>query len=384
MTVGLALLLTAAASAPIADVPFDDDYGLVLFEVSIQGEPLSFLLDTGFDVSILDSGVAERLGLEVLETRNEAQPGGSVEMSSLSPVGLFIGDLEVEDVGFQTAPIAGMGAFIGRDFDGILGHDVLERYVVDIDFPAGRIRFHDAEGWDHTGPGQILPVTIRNGEVFAVAGIVMPWGRTVFGSFKVDTGSIDVAGLNLNFVRSSGLIGEETRELKTGGVAVGGATEGRLFRAEAFIFGKHRIRRPIIGYTVDSGGFENRDDAGTLGAAVLARYRLILDYPRSRIILEDGPRVDEAASHDMSGMLVVSPPPAFDALVVAQITPDSPASAAGLAPGDAITSAGGRSDWTLKEIRHALEQPGSLEMTIRRGDEERRVSLQRRPLLPLN
>jgi membrane-associated protease RseP (regulator of RpoE activity) len=169
-----------------------------------------------------------------------------------------------------------------------------------------------------------------------------------------------------------------------GGVAVGGSTEGRLFRAAAFIIGADRFDAPLIGYTVDSGGFENRDDAGTVGAAVLARYRLILDYSRNRIILEDGPKTGEKVTEGHSGMLVVSPGPAFDTLVIAQVIPGSPAAEAGLAPGDEVVSMDGRSDWTLPDVRLALEQPGPVDLVVRNNGESREVRLQRRLLLPLN
>jgi membrane-associated protease RseP (regulator of RpoE activity) len=168
-----------------------------------------------------------------------------------------------------------------------------------------------------------------------------------------------------------------------GGVAVGGSTEGRLFRAAAFVIGADRIDAPLIGYTVDSGGFENRNDAGTVGAAVLSRYRLILDYPRNRIILEDGPNAGDDPTEDHSGILVVSPGPAFDSLVIAQVIPGSPAAEAGLAPGDEITSMDGRSGWTLRDVRLALEQPGPIDLVVRKDGELREVILQRRPLLPL-
>jgi predicted aspartyl protease len=382
----LAVVFAVAATvAPLADVPFDDDFGLIFFEASIDGsEPITLLLDTGFDVSVLDADVAARLGLQVFDSRTEAQPGGSVETGRLAPVSLAIGGLRIDGLVLTTVPLTGAVAFVGRRVDGILGHDVLERYVVDIDYPKRRLRFRTSEGWHHSGPGQILPVSIEGSEVFLSAGIVMPTGRTVFGSFKLDTGSVDVAGLNLNFVSDSELLNSTIPVLKMDGVAVGGSTEGRLFRAAALIIGADRIEAPLIGYTVDSGGFENRDDAGTVGAAVLSRYRLILDYPRQRIILEQGPSSAENVAEDHSGMLVVSPGPEFDTLVIAQVIPGSPAAEAGLAAGDEITSMEGRSDWTLPDVRLALDRPGPINLVVRNDGESREVNLQRQRLLPLD
>ena len=155
----LALILCiATTAAPLTDVPFDDDFGLIFFEARIDGsEPVAFLLDTGFDVSIVDADIASELGLNVRETKDEAQPGGSVEMSRLAPVALSIGALRIDDVHLMTAPLRGVAPFVGRPLGGILGHDVLERFVVEIDYPRRRLRFLAAETWDHAGPGQVLP-----------------------------------------------------------------------------------------------------------------------------------------------------------------------------------------------------------------------------------
>jgi Aspartyl protease/PDZ domain len=384
LTLVLCLALALSAAEPLTDVAFDDDFSLVFLEVTVDGSPpLSFLLDTGFDVSVLDAGTAAKLGLASQQTRVEAQPGGDVETGRLAPVALGVGPLHVPDVPLITVPLAALQRFVGRRVDGILGHDPLERYVVDIDYPRRRLRLLDPAGFTHTGTGQVLPMRIDEAQIFVDAGVVMPWGRTVFGSFKIDTGSLDAAGLNLNFVRDGGLIGPDTREVAAEGVAVGGATEGRLFRAGAVVIGADAIPAPLLGYTVDSKGFENRADAGTLGGAVLSRYRVILDYPRERLILEGGPDAGRPVRENQAGMLVVASGPDWRTLVVAQVVPGSAAAEAGVAAGDEIVSMAGREGFALVDARRLLEEAGPLDVVVRREGRLLSLTLRRRLLLPL-
>lgn len=380
------LFLLSAASAdarpPLADVPFDDDFGLVFFELSLAGsEPLAALLDTGFDVTAIDRDVAERLGLQVEGLKSEAQPGGEIETGRIAPQSLRIGALEIPEFALTSAPIAGLGAIVGRPVEVIVGHDLLERFVVDIDWPHRRLRFLEPQGFAHASAGTVLPVEIRDSEPLVPAGLVLSGGRSVFGLFKLDTGSLDVAGLNLNFVRDQAIVGPETRELAAGGVAVGGETAGRLFRAEAFVLGDLRLPRPVIGYTVDSGGFENREDAGTVGVGWLSRFRLILDYPRRRVILEGGPGVERPIEEDLSGLFIVAPQPSR--LMVAQVLPGSPGADAGIAPGDEIVGFAGGAAPSLAAVRQALRQPGPVEIVVRReGSADRELRLERRAYLP--
>jgi len=377
-----AVAATSAAEPPIA-IPFDDDFGLVFFEVRIaDSPPLAALLDTGFDVSIIDSGVAERLGFRPHDVKREAQPGGTLETGHLEPMQLTIGGRTTAPLALSTAPIAGLASVVGRPVELIVGHDLLERYVVEIDWPGQTLRWLAPETPPAAVAGMVLPVEIVSGQPFLVAGLALPGGRTVFGRFKLDTGSLDVAGLNLNFVRDEDLLTDATPQLAIGGVAVGGDTSGRLFRAEALLLGDRRLPRPVVGYTVDSGGFENRDNAGTIGVAWLSRFRLTLDYPHRRVVLTPGADADRPVAEDLSGLFLIDPLDGSGSLVVAQVLPGSPASRAGIAPGDALVLWNGAPPPRLREARTRLQQPGELPLELRRGANQLAVDLTLQPYLP--
>src|SRR4029079_15610416 len=130
VNVALLALLLASAPAPappLADVPFDDAFGLVMFEASIgDSGPLSFLLDTGYETSVLNADAAARLGMKPSDVRAEAAPGGSVEVGTLPPVALAIGALRLDGVRFGTVPLTPLAGFVGRPLDGILGREPLQ------------------------------------------------------------------------------------------------------------------------------------------------------------------------------------------------------------------------------------------------------------------
>jgi len=376
----IALVLASCAALPstVTEAPLESVFGLPFVEVRIEGSrPLGFMIDTGFDISILDLDTATELSLTAEELTRTAQPGGEIEMGLLPPVSLAIGARVIDGVALTSVPLAGLAPVVGRRLDGILGHDVLERFVVILDPRAGRLSLAEPAGWNPPAHAHELRLRIEAGEPFATGMIELADGRRVPGEFKLDTGSLDVAGLNLNFVRDHALVEEDTREARGGGVGVGGSTEARLFRARAFELGPLRHEEPLIGYTVEAGGFENRADAGTIGVQVLGRARLILDYPRSRAFLCEP--FDPPPPEDLTGMVLVEPEPGV--LVVAIVMAPCPASAAGLRLGDRILALDGRAGLTLAEARALQRRAGPLRVAFEREGVAGEATIPCAPLL---
>lgn len=108
-------------------VPFDNAFGLVWVMVSVgDTDSLAFVLDTGFDYSLINASVAGRLGLDIEEPQLVPQPGGAVEVGAVSGVTLGIGGVQVGPLTLQAVPLAGLEPVVGRRLDGVIGHDVIE------------------------------------------------------------------------------------------------------------------------------------------------------------------------------------------------------------------------------------------------------------------
>ena len=59
-----------------------------------------------------------------------------------------------------TAPMAALWPLVAHRIDGVLGYDVLRRYVVKLDYRRRRLLLYDPATYRYDGPGMSLPFTL--------------------------------------------------------------------------------------------------------------------------------------------------------------------------------------------------------------------------------
>jgi len=374
-----------AEAVALAEIPIDTDLGLVWVDVSVNGsDPLPFLLDTGFDYSVIDAGVAAALSLTVSDPDTVPQPGGPVEIGLTEGVTLGVPGGELHDWTLRAIPIAAASQIVGREFAGIIGHDVLAERVWRIDYEAGMMTVYD-RSTVLSSNGAEIPVEVIAAEPFIDAAIEQPHTGPIPGKFKLDTGSTDVAGLNRNFHEGAGVLAPGQATIPVPGVAVGGETTGILYRIGAFRIGPYSISSPVIGATLESAGFENRADAGTIGGAVLRQFTLTIDYPRNRILLEPNSAYGKPTGEDLSGLWPVSDGEDFSGARARFVIPGSPAAQAGVLVGDLILAVDGVpvSELRLSGVFELLRTGAGSTRVLRigRGGEILELPVQLEPLL---
>ncbi|MEZ5426608.1 MAG: aspartyl protease family protein [Pyrinomonadaceae bacterium] len=320
-------------------IPFNNDLGLVFFKLRINGStPVWFNLDTGYDVSIIDAGLAKKLKLKVNNPKVIDVPGGSVETGDISGVNVNIDGLIVKNQPMQTTPLAALGGFVGHDFGGILGHDFINLFAIEIDYDKDLITFHNPESFQYDGKGESIPVEIIEGEPFLYLNI-LPEGRTpIKAKLKIDTGSISGLGFNKNFIEANDMPDKKQKVLDVTGLAVGGDTKNIVFKLKGFQIGSYLMKDLFAGATIDSGGFENRNDAGTFGGEILTHFSIVLDYSRKRIIFEPNSMFSKPFELDKSGLFFITEGSNYKTFKIYSLVGNSPAEKAGLKIGDKIVS----------------------------------------------
>ena len=138
----------APAPAPVTtEVPFDFSQGVPLLEVDLGGSRLARLvLDTGNNLSILDVEAAKELSLPLLESDKQTAGSGAKAFTyyRVTPPKFRLGATELSVNRMVVTPVREALQKQGVTCDGTLGYAALKDRVVQIDYPARRLRLLDA------------------------------------------------------------------------------------------------------------------------------------------------------------------------------------------------------------------------------------------------
>jgi predicted aspartyl protease len=368
--------------APVT-IPFELASRHIIVKVTINNsKPLAFVLDTGASAAIVRIPTATALGLPLEGSVNArgvgagAQAGQRVKNTRWSLVGVdgFSQPLAL------ALPLPMLPAGLGRDVDGIIGSEFIRQFVVGMDYQASTITLHDRKTFTYNGNGQTLPLEFTDSGHPVVRASVTPLGgKPIDGRFMFDTGSGGALVLHSPFVGAHNLPGPDTKTVRAIGIGgAGGQSVGRIGRVASLELGAFTIKNPETIFSADAAGsFADKSLAGNIGAQIARRFRMILDYSRSRLILEPSAAFDEPFDRAQSGMALRAEGADYRTFRVREVLEDSPATEAGIQPGDVIASIDGvaAESLTLTAISQMLAQPTTRVLMIRRADHVLRVTL---------
>jgi hypothetical protein len=269
---------------------FEPFAGLTLVPLQVAGSaPLDFVLDSGANrSSISDPLLAATLGLEVTEIGIARGMGsGAVGVLITEPVPLqsqgfelLLVPLAVHDIGARLAARA------GRELDGFLGWELFDRYVVELD-PAGRrLLLHDPSSFVYAGPGQVLPLEVKDGRAVVQGRVNVSGRKAVAVTLLVDTGS----GRYLTLITGGRRHLEPPPERdRATSVGITGATTVKAGRVAEVELGEVVVENVetawVRSFEIPATNTIPKLD-GVLGNRLLARYRVFFDYRHGRLILE--------------------------------------------------------------------------------------------------
>jgi len=377
------------ASRSVITIPFELVTRHIVVKVKINNSrPLSFVLDTGDRVGIVDTEVAKELGLKLQgEVRvggagSETLPGSMVADATWTLVGLEGFSQPVK----LAIPLRRLAARFGHDFDGIIGSEFIKQFVVEIDYHARVIRLHDKDKFTYAGPGDSLPIQLSSQGHPILEGEVKPLGsEPLKGKFVLDIGSGGPLALTSPFVNENRLLNSNLKTIRAIGLGgAGGQSNARIGRVAELKIGKFTITNPITLFSEDkAGAFASAELAGNIGQQIASKFKLFLDYGRNRIIFEPAATFNEPFDRAHSGLALSSEGKDYATFRITEVLEDSPASEIGLKKDDLIIRVNDKpaAEFTITRLGEMFEQPSSHKLTIRRGDQTLQVTLTPRKLV---
>lgn len=367
-------------------IPFEFYDGGILLRARLNRAPVTLSIDTGTSgvFAVVKTETAKRAGLVPRGGYKVGGVGGEIFVAPAYGASVALPGVEFTSRRIEVVSLGEDEEPGEPHIDGTFGGDFLKQFVTEIDFTSHTINLHDPARYRYAGAGTVVPLTIdSDGKPFISLTMTTPEGATVTGRFILDTGLSGTLAFFMPTVRKYRLIRSTKTVEAPASEEAGGEYRRRIGRAKTLQLGGVTIENPTVSYSTTGGSDDNAD--GALGMEILRRFKLIIDYTRSRLILEPNDAASEPYEEDMSGLALT---PALDAgrkvFKVSQVLAGTPAAEAGLRAGDLVTAVGGQpsSNFNLEQITQLLKKDGQeIKLTLARGSEKIETMIKLRRLI---
>jgi hypothetical protein len=355
-----------ANGATSATIPFELAENHVYVDLMLNGKgPYHFIFDTG-GANLVDVDVAKEIG--AIGGGGSVQIGGvgdTTEASSFATIKtLQAGDATVTNQVFTVMPVRkGFGLSGGMRVDGLIGYEVLSRFVTTFDYANKQITFHMPGTYTAPAGASVVPIS-QNGTQPQFACTL----DAVSSICTIDTGARDSVSLYTPFMTQNPSVVPATLSATgVNGFGVGGPEFGKLGRLQSLGFGAFTLHDVVTDYSVQKeGAFAMPFLGANVGGGVWKRFAMTLDYDKLTMTLVPNASFDARDTYDRSGLFLINP----GAITIVDVRPGTPAAKAGLVKGEVITSVNGSSTMSLRDIRETfLGAPGTVvHLTVKAKD----------------
>ena len=344
-------------------------------EGKVAGRPTPILIDSGAGLSVLSRAFATAAGLKAEGRIAVSGAGGKTTGQVVSGLTFELGGMKLRGVVALVLDLRAIERRLGRKIPVIVGRGLFENAVVEIDYDSETLTCHPPDTFRYTGEGHAARLRTHGQGLklveCQVEDLPPAW-------FQLDTGSGNTLDIFAAYTEKHDLLSKRTPQSKRLDGGVGGFAAAPVASLRTFRFADYPLgNMPTSFPNPKSGTFATRRFAGNLGAGVLSRFHVWIDFGRDQIHVEPGANIDAEFSRDRLGMHTTAD---GEELEVVYLSPGSPAEAAGLEKGTRLVGINEHRPKSAKALRDLLRSlarlPAGTELTlIDAAGEEHRVVL---------
>ena len=373
--------IQAFGQAPLTSIPFER-YGDHLFiKVSVDdSEPLDFIFDSGDGITVIDRDVAEKLHLVKKEIvlNEESVYGAIIKHNKIEIDGFLI----EKNIKVYATDLDHLEISLGREFDGIIGYDLLRHHSIRIDYDNHKFEIYDLGV--HPKKGEAIPFKLVNSIPTIDGSVVLNNDEPHPGSFFVMTGAGTTLDFNSPYSAKYDVI-HKTGEHFSYFVKSVSKNETKHYEGhvKSFTFGNHTLKDLPVGISMATSGMQaHKHVAGIIGNEILSKFNIIFDLPSKTLYLEKNKSFDDPLIINCSGMdMQLSEDK--QKVLIHQVYENSPAAKAGIKVNAELISINEKkaSEIDMQDIVQMLRKDGSIvELVIKQDGTEKSVSFELKKL----
>lgn len=326
------------ALASRTTIPFRLSGSHIFIQIRINGsEPLDFIFDTGAASTVVNQRRVKGLKLSSDGyTPIRSSKGPSLAYYSRNSQ-LGMGEVLLEKVKVVHLPLDHLEDVLEKGVDGIIGHDLLKHYVVQINYDHHTIELQDPALFNPPADYHPYPFEIISGRPYIEGSLTLNDGNVLTGRFQVDNGSgssITLYSPTVDKHRLSEKIGR-TRTVYTMGFT-GIIDRNYAGRLKSLDLGWCQLTNVPI--RLNQSLYYKKafhDGIGHIGNELLKRFNIVFDYHRKVSYWKPNDSFRHEFRAAYSG-LVLKTDRHHEKVIIRHVFDESPAAQAGFTKNDEI------------------------------------------------
>ena len=369
------------------ELPFKLVNNLIIIPIQINGsDTLKFILDTGLNTSIIcELTTGSTLNLNYAR---EIQLQGLGIGTPISAIHTFGNDINVsgiyginQDYFVLMDNVFHLSNKLGMPIHGILSFSVFNAFIVEINYADEKIIFHDPAFFRYRRNSKnyiTMPMVIHDTKPYVYMKIQLANGRIIPLKVLLDTGASNSLWIDQESLPGFTIPDDAPQTFLGSGLS--GDVYGHLVRFDKVYIDNYELRDVIVSLPDSSSiehaiGLDLRN--GSIGAEILRRFNVIIDYPNELITLVRNSSFNHPFSYNMTGIELTAPYPCINYYTISQIREGSPGEKAGLLVNDEIISVDNTkaTDLSMNELykKFQSKEGKKIKIIINRDGERKRI-----------
>jgi len=353
-------------------LPFTEKGDLVVIKLTINKKEAQFVFDTGASNTVLDSTVAANLNLKATGTNRNASTGGTATFRYISDQKINLTEKdEITCKRIIFTNLKSLQELIGVEFVGIIGFDILNKYITKIDHDAKTISLFSKLDNNEVDGYAKMPFNFNNGipiPQFDISFLINN-GEKFTGPILFDSGAALSLMVNTPFKEKNQLSTKIGKTIISQSQDLFKENKQEQAHIKAIQVGPYTFNDLPITLTSTKAGVSSYTYyLGILGNKVINRFNSIVDFTNKLIYLKPNKNFDLPFEFPLSGIRFKK---VNDGIRIAYVVVASEAEKLGLKKDDRVLSVDGYSGNDLEVMRKLIQQEGkTIKLVVRSAEDQ--------------